>query len=239
MARAGVVSATARRAQGDTGMRHRAHTECNQSSPYEKRHEVRPKPIYDCIKRLFDILVALLCFTVGIPVYIVIAVIIMTDDFGNPFFIQERVGLGGRRFPMVKYRTMYVGSDDCKYDLMEKNEYSSVHFKLTDDPRVTRVGKILRRTYLDEIPQAINLLIGSMTVIGPRPFIPSEQKSLPDDRLRVKPGLSCYWQITDTTKMSYEDQLELDYKYIRERGFLTDLKIIWLTIKYILAGRNC
>ena len=132
-----------------------------------------------------------------------------------------------------------MGADDNKSCLLGKNEYSSVHFKMTDDPRVTRVGKFLRHTSLDEIPQAINLLTGDMTVIGPRPFIPSEQELLPYDRLQVTPGMSCYWQITDTAKMSYEDQLELDYKYIRERGFLIDMKLIWLTIKHILAGRNC
>ena len=122
---------------------------------------------------------------------------------------------------------------------MAENEYDCVHFKMKNDPRITRVGRFLRRTSLDEIPQAINLLTGTMSVIGPRPFIPSEQAQLPDDRLCVKPGLSCYWQITDTTKMGYDEQIELDYKYIRERGIATDLKIILKTIMHIFKGWNC
>ena len=118
---------------------------------------------------------------------------------------------------------------------MTNNEYESVHFKMSDDPRITRVGKFLRRTSLDEAPQALNLLTGSMSVIGPRPFIPEEQAQLPVDRLSVKPGLSCYWQITYTTKMSYENQLELDFWYICERIILMDMKLIGLTHRTIFG----
>ena len=177
--------------------------------------------------------------TVGLPVYIIIAVAIMIDDFGNPFFVQERIGYKGKTFKMIKFRTMKSNADELKSDLMEQNEYESVHFKMKNDPRITRVGKFLRRTSLDEIMQAINLLTGSMSVIGPRAFVKSEQDQLPSDRLCVKPGLSCYWQITDTTKMSDEEQLELDYKYIQERGVLTDIKIIGMTILTVIKGKNC
>ena len=207
--------------------------------------EVRPvpivvekKPVYDFMKRVADILVALVCLTVGLPVYLLIALAVVIDDPGNPLFVQERVGLDGHRFHMVKFRTMFKDAESRKSELIIKNEYESVHFKMEHD-RVTRVGKFLRATSLDEAPQAVNLLLGDMTIIGPRPYIPSEQAQLPDDRLQVKPGLSCYWQITDTAKMSYEDQLELDYRYIRERGVMTDLKIIWKTIKHIFRGGNC
>ncbi len=197
------------------------------------------KPIYEFTKRAFDVVVALLCITIGLPVYLIIILAIVLDDPGNPFFIQERVGLNGRVFRMVKFRTMYRESDAHKADLMAQNEYASVHFKMTNDPRVTRVGRFLRATSLDETTQAINLLLSDMTVVGPRPFIPSEQAQLPDDRLLVKPGLTCYWQITDTTNMSYEEQLELDYKYIRERSIKTDVKLIWKTIMMIFKGENC
>lgn len=201
--------------------------------------EFKPKPVYEFFKRLFDIVVALVCLTAGLPVYIIIAAAIMIDDFGNPFFVQERIGYKGKPFLMVKFRTMYAHSDDLKEELMEQNEYESVHFKLKNDPRITRVGRYLRKRSLDEIMQAVNLLTGSMSIIGPRAFVRSEQEQLPDDRLCVKPGLSCYWQITDTTKLTDEQQLELDYKYIKERGFLTDLKLIFATIKMIFCGGNC
>lgn len=171
--------------------------------------------------------------------YLLIALAIVIDDPGNPLFFQKRVGKDGKVFTMVKFRTMYQNTDSEKENLLIQNEYESVHFKMADDPRVTRVGRLLRRTSLDETPQALNLLTGTMSVVGPRPFIPEEQAQLPIDRLCVKPGLSCYWQIADTTKMSYEEQLELDYRYIREQGVRTDLKIIWMTIKLILCGENC
>ena len=211
----------------------------SENSAPEKRCEVKRKPVYDFTKRAFDIFVALACLTVGLPVYAILILAIEIDDPGNPFFVQERVGLNGRVFKMVKLRTMYRDADSHKTDLMIENEYESVHFKMKNDPRVTRVGKFLRATSLDETPQAINLLLSHMTVVGPRAFVASEQEQLPDDRLLVKPGMTCNWQIADTTKMGYEEQLELDYRYIRERGVWTDVKLIWKTIKHVLKGGNC
>ena len=193
---------------------------------------------YMVVKRIFDMIVALVCLTVGLPVYLLIALAIVIDDFGNPLFIQRRVGKDGRVFRMVKFRTMYRNADQMKEALVLQNECDSVHFKMENDPRITRVGKFLRKTSLDETPQALNILTGSMTVIGPRPFIPSEQAQLPMDRLMVKPGLSCYWQLTNTTKMGIEEQLELDYRYIREMSPGTDLKLIGKTIMMILHGQN-
>ena len=207
------------------------------SSP---RLTMKRKPVYDFFKRVFDILVALICLTVGLPVYLLIALVIVIDDPGNPLFVQKRTGRNGKEFYMVKFRSMRINADKLKSELIRQNEYESgVHFKIENDPRITKVGKFIRATSLDEIPQALNILTGSMTVVGPRPYIPSEQAQLPIDRLCVKPGLSCYWQITDTTKMSNEEQLELDYKYIRERGVMTDFKIIFKTIRMMLKGKNC
>ena len=205
----------------------------------DERVEVKSKPVYDFFKRVFDIVVAIICLTVGLPVYIIISLAIMIDDWGNPLFIQNRVGLNGRVFKMVKFRTMRKDAEQIKVDLAEQNEYKSVHFKMKNDPRVTRVGKFLRATSLDETPQAISLLLSQMTVIGPRAFVPEEQAQLPDDRLKVKPGLSCYWQLEDTAKLSDEEQLELDYRYIRERGILTDLKIIFKTVGVVFSHKNC
>lgn len=133
---------------------------------------------------------------------------------------------------------MYRDADSHKSELKNECE-SDIHFKIKNDPRITKVGRFLRATSLDETPQVINVLLNHMSIVGPRAYIMSEQAQLPDDRLRVKPGLTCYWQITDTTKMSYEEQLELDYKYIRERGIVTDWKIIWHTLEYIVHHSNC
>ena len=200
--------------------------------------EVKRKPIYEFVKRTFDIVVSLLCLTVGLPVYLILILIIVICNPGNPFFVQERVGFNGRIFRMIKFRTMYRGADSHKSELKNECE-SDIHFKIKNDPRITKVGRFLRATSLDEIPQAINVLMNHMSIVGPRAYIISEQAQLPDDRLQVKPGLTCYWQITDTTKMSYGEQLELDYKYIRERGIWTDLKLIGKTIKVVLARKNC
>lgn len=199
---------------------------------------LKKKPVYDFLKRFGDILISLVALTCGLPIFIIIAIVIMLDDFGNPFFMQERIGKDGKAFQMFKFRTMFMNADEMKVNLMEENEYDSVHFKMSNDPRITRVGKFLRKTSLDELPQILNVLLGNMTIIGPRPFVRVEQDQLPGDRLLVKPGLSCYWQITDTVKMSHDEQLELDYKYMRERSIVTDIKIIFETIQLILGAEN-
>ena len=199
---------------------------------------LKKKPVYDFLKRFGDILISLVALTCGLPIFIIIAIVIMLDDFGNPFFMQERIGKDGKAFQMFKFRTMFMNADEMKVNLMAENEYDSVHFKMSNDPRITRVGKFLRKTSIDELPQILNVLLGHMTIIGPRPFVRSEQDQLPSDRLLVKPGLSCYWQITDTVKMSNEDQLELDYKYIRNRSVKTDLEIIWATVMLVVKGLN-
>ncbi len=198
-----------------------------------------PKPIFDFFKRVFDVFASLFCIVVGLPVYLIIAVVIIIDDPGNPFFAQERVGLNGKHYMCLKWRSMYMDAEARKAELAQQNEYDSVHFKMANDPRITRVGHFLRKTSLDETAQFLNILFNDMSFIGPRPFVVKEQDQLPSERLAVKPGLSCYWQITDTTKMSTEEQLELDYKYIRERSVSTDLSLIFKTIMVVFKGKNC
>lgn len=198
-----------------------------------------PKPIFDFFKRVFDVFASLICIVVGLPVYLIIAAVIIIDDPGNPFFAQERVGLNGKHYMCLKWRSMYMDAEARKAELAQQNEYDSVHFKMANDPRITRVGHFLRKTSLDETAQFLNILFNDMSFIGPRPFVVKEQDQLPSERLAVKPGLSCYWQITDTTKMSTEEQLELDYKYIRERSVSTDLSLIFKTVMVVFKGKNC
>lgn len=196
------------------------------------------KPVYDFFKRAFDIVCSLFALIILSPVLLIVAVIIMIDDFGNPFFVQERIGKDLKPFKMIKFRSMYKDAEKRKAELMQHNEYADVHFKMENDPRITKVGNFIRKTSLDELPQLINIVKGDMSIIGPRPFIRVEQEQLPDERLLVKPGLSCYWQISDTAKMTNEEQLELDYKYIRERSFATDIKIIFMTVGVVLGSKN-
>ena len=197
------------------------------------------RPYFDFIKRVGDIVFSSISIVIFFPFALIICLCIMIDDFGNPFFVQKRVGKDGKVFKMFKFRTMYKDADKWKADLSDFNEADGIHFKMTNDPRVTRVGKILRRTSIDELPQLLNVILGRMSIIGPRPFVENEQCQLPDDRLIVKPGLSCYWQLADRDNMPIDDQLELDYKYIRERSVRTDIKIIFLTIKAVIFHENC
>ena len=194
---------------------------------------------YNSVKRVCDIFLSIFALIVLFPFLVIVCICIAADDFGSPFFIQDRVGKDGKVFRMLKFRTMRMNAEDEKKFLEEHNENSGVHFKIKNDPRITRVGKLLRRTSVDELPQLINIIRGEMSIVGPRPFIPEEQSKLPDDRLTVLPGLSCYWQIADRTVLSDEEQLELDYKYIRERSLFIDFKIICRTLGVILRNKNC
>lgn len=196
------------------------------------------KPVYDFFKRVFDVVCSSLALIVLSPLFIVVSIAIMIDDFGNPFFVQERTGKDSKPFQMYKFRSMKNNAENELNELMKFNEYAEVHFKMENDPRITKVGKFIRKTSIDELPQLINVIKGDMSIIGPRPFVPSEQGQLPADRLLVRPGLSCYWQIADTAKMSNEEQLELDYKYIRERSFATDIKMIFRTVGVVFGKKN-
>ena len=163
---------------------------------------------------------------------------IYIDDPGPVIFKQVRIGQNGRKFVLYKFRSMCVNAEELKAQLMSQNIDQGANFKVENDPRITRVGRILRKTSIDELPQLINILKGDMAIIGPRPFIESEEKLLPSDRLLVKPGLSCYWQIGGKNSLSIQEQIELDRKYIRERSLIVDLKIILLTLKFIVHNLN-
>lgn len=200
---------------------------------------IEKRPVYDFLKRAFDIFAAVLGLIVGFPFLLIIALVIYIDDPGNPFFVQTRIGKDGQPFRMIKFRTMYKDAEERKEQLMAQNEYDGVHYKCVKDVRILKSGYFLRRYSLDELPQIINVLLNQMSLIGPRPFVPSEQEQLPLDRLSVKPGLSCYWQLADKRELSDAEQLELDYRYIRERSIKTDFKIIFMTVRMVLGGKNC
>ena len=200
---------------------------------------LQPKPIYEFCKRGMDIACSAAALVVLAPLFAVTALSIVATDFGSPIYTQTRVGKDGKLFRIYKFRSMYLDADERKAALMAQNESQGATFKMKDDPRITKVGAFLRKTSIDELPQLVNILKGDMTIIGPRPFVPDEQDRLPADRLLVKPGLSCYWQIGGGNDLPLEEQIALDRKYIKTRSLWTDVKIIFRTIGHVLGGKNC
>lgn len=197
------------------------------------------KPVYEKVKRIGDVVCSVAALTVLMPVLLITSGLIVLDDFGSPFYTQIRVGKDGKPFKIYKFRSMYCDADARRAELLEKNEGSGATFKMKKDPRITRIGSIIRKTSIDELPQLVNILKGDMSIIGPRPFIPSEQDNLPLDRLSVKPGLSCYWQISGKNELSLAEQIALDRKYLKERSLWTDVKIVLKTIVHVFTGKNC
>ena len=185
-------------------------------------------------KRTFDVIVStiLLLFAI-IPILLVALAIFIDDPHGSPFFKQIRIGRHGEEFYMYKFRTMYVDAEKRKADLMEQNEMDGPVFKMKDDPRITRLGKILRKTSVDELPQFFNVLRGDMSMVGPRPPLPNEVAEYKDYhklRLIVTPGITCDWQIADNRNdIPFDEWVEMDLNYIENRTTLGDLRIIFRT----------
>ena len=194
---------------------------------------------YFFIKRTFDIVSSLCAMIVLSPVFLITALAIKIEDGGPVVFSQEGVGKDGRLFKMYKFRSMYVDAEDRLKELEEKNEADGPVFKIKNDPRITRVGRFIRKYSIDELMQLVNVFKGDMSVIGPRPALPREVAEYDDfakRRLQVKPGLSCYWQVSGRSNIGFDEWMELDVKYINEMSFLTDMKIILLTIPAVLKG---
>lgn len=186
-------------------------------------------------RRTQDIVLSLIALLVLWPFMLLIALIIWIDSPGaSPIFTQTRVGRKGVLFQFRKFRTMEPDAEKRLDELLSRNEMSGPVFKIKDDPRITRVGRFLRKSSLDELPQLFNVLRGDMSIVGPRPALPREVEQYDEyerQRLIVQPGLTCYWQIQPKrNELSFEDWVELDLKYIHERSFVTDWKIILKTV---------
>ena len=169
------------------------------------------------LKRVLDLLLAGLGLVATLPLWLAIVLCIRIDSPGPAIFVQERVGLRGRRFRFYKFRSMYTDAESRLAELEAHNEVSGPVFKMRSDPRVTRVGQILRRTSLDELPQLLNILKGDMSLVGPRPPLPREvEKYTPSDavRLTVKPGLTCLWQVSGRSTVGFEEWMEFDRQYV-------------------------
>ena len=205
--------------------------------PYEKVR-INKDPAYRFFKRAFDIVFSLIALIVSIPFMLIISLIIVIDSPGaSPVYKQKRVGKHGKVFWFYKFRTMVARADDMLDSLLDKNEMNGPVFKIKDDPRITRVGRFLRRTSIDEIPQFWNVLKGDMTIVGPRPPLPREVEQYDEyqlQRLEVKPGLTCYWQVSPKRNdMSFEEWLALDLKYMSERCFKVDMLLILKTVSAV------
>lgn len=206
--------------------------------PYEQVQE--PKN-YLIMKRCIDFIASLLGIFVLLPILFLAAVAIKLDSKGPVLFQQTRVGENGKTFKMIKFRSMQVSAEHLLNDLKEKNEADGPVFKIKNDPRITRVGMILRKTSMDELPQLINVLTGEMSLVGPRPPLPSEviqYTPYQRQRLMVKPGLTCYWQISGRSELSFEEWVDLDLKYIKRRNIWLDIALILLTIPAVLTGKG-
>lgn len=206
------------------------------------RIEVKQNRTYLIVKRAFDIVASLLALAVLSPLFLVLSLVIFLDDpKGSPFFAQTRVGKDGREFRFYKFRSMIVNAEELLDDLIKYNEVDGCVFKIEHDPRITRVGRFIRKTSIDELPQLVNVLKGDMSIVGPRPPLPREVASYTDyqmQRLAVTPGLTCYWQTErHRNDIDFDGRVALDLKYIRERSLWIDLKLIFRTFK-VIFGRQ-
>lgn len=193
-------------------------------------------------KRIIDIV----CATIGLillsPLFLIVAILIKLEDKNGPvIFKQIRVGKDGKEFYMYKFRSMVANAEELKAQLMEKNEATGPVFKMKNDPRVTKVGKFIRKTSIDELPQLFNVLKGEMSLVGPRPPLPDEVAKYTTyemQRLSVIPGLTCYWQVSGRSNLGFDQWIELDLKYIHDRNLLIDLKLILKTILVLFGSKN-
>ncbi|MCI8625945.1 MAG: sugar transferase [Lachnospiraceae bacterium] len=193
------------------------------------------KRLYLRIKRIQDILLSALLLTVLSPFLAFIALAVVFDDpHGSPIFIQTRCGQKGKEFRLYKFRTMYMGAEQRLKELLPYNEMVGPAFKIRNDPRITRLGRLLRASGIDELPQLVNVLKGDMSIVGPRPPLPREvakYTAYQRRRLEVKPGLTCFWQVHPArNSLDFDSWVKLDLRYIKEQSWWLDWKLIFLTV---------
>ena len=209
----------------------------------DKSDLLKKKKLYWFGRRFQDIFFSGLAMIVLFPVMVLTALVVFIDDpHGSPIFCQIRCGRNNKPFKMYKFRSMYYDAEEGLKELIKSNEMDGPAFKMKDDPRITRVGKFIRKTSIDELPQLWNILKGDMSIVGPRPALPREVEQyneLQMQRMYVQPGLTCYWQIQpNRNEISFDDWMALDLKYIEERSFRVDWKIIFLTLKAVICKQG-
>ena len=198
--------------------------------------------LYSVTKRLIDIVGSLCGIILLSPLFLIVAILIKLEDpKGKVFFAQERNGKYPKTFKMYKFRSMVHNAEDLLKDLMDRNEQTGPVFKINDDPRITKVGKVIRRTSIDELPQLFNVLKGDMSLVGPRPPIPHEvdqYNSYQMQRLAVKPGLTCIWQVSGRNNIGFDEWVEMDIEYIKTRNLWLDIKLIFKTVGVLFGDDN-
>ena len=196
---------------------------------------------YFIIKRIIDIIGALSGIILISPVMIIVAIWIKLDSKGPIFFAQNRVGRDGKKFMMYKFRSMCSDAECLLGGLKEENEMSGPMFKMKDDPRITKVGKFVRKTSIDELPQLFNILKGEMSLVGPRPSLPKEVvqfTAFQQQRLIAKPGLTCYWQVRGRSDISFKEWMKMDVEYIEERNTFIDISLIFKTVGVLFGDEG-
>jgi exopolysaccharide biosynthesis polyprenyl glycosylphosphotransferase len=194
--------------------------------------------LYKLSKRLFDVCATMIGIALLSPVFIATAIAIKLDSEGPVFFAQDRLGQKGKYFKMYKFRSMVTNAEKLLKELESQNEVSGHMFKMKNDPRITKIGKLIRKTSIDELPQLFNVLKGNMSLVGPRPPLPREvyeYDKWQDLRLSVRPGITGLWQVSGRNNIGFEEMVHLDLKYIRERSLVYDIKIILKTIPVLLG----
>lgn len=201
-------------------------------------NKLKKQWIYELLKRIFDCLASVIGLIILSPFFLIMAILIKLDDPKGPvFYAQERVGKNEKKFKMFKFRSMVSNADELLQDLIDKNEVTGAMFKLKSDPRITRVGRVIRKYSLDELPQLLNVVSGSMSLVGPRPPLVGEvaQYSKHDlQRLLVKPGCTGMWQVGGRNDVDFDEMVKLDLNYINNRSIWLDLKIIIQTVGVII-----
>ena len=206
------------------------------------RYQTTPARLVELmLKRLMDICVSGLLLFLMAPLFMAVAILIKVTMPGPVFFSQKRVGLNGRRFRMWKFRSMVVDAEARKAPLAKANEMAGPVFKISNDPRITQLGKLLRRTSIDELPQLWNVLVGDMSLVGPRPPLPKEVNQYERWQLRrlsMRPGLTCIWQVSGRNEVSFHEWMEMDLRYIDTWSFVNDLTILARTVPVVITGRG-
>lgn len=204
--------------------------------------KVKDNRVYLFLKRSLDILASLAGLIVLSPLFLIVALAIKIEDpKGSVFFSQQRCGKDNKLFPMYKFRSMVSNAEELLEELKEMNEMDGPVFKIKEDPRITKVGKFIRKTSIDELPQLLNVLKGDMSLVGPRPAIPHEVAEYNEyqiQRLLVKPGLTCIWQVSGRNTIGFDEWVEMDLEYIKTRSFLLDLKLIFKTVGVLFGDEN-
>jgi len=205
------------------------------------KEQMEYRKIYEFLKRTVDIICSLVGLLVLMPILVLVTILVKIESKGPIIFSQDRVGKDGRVFKMYKFRSMVINAEELKEKLANENERTGPMFKIKNDPRITDVGRFIRKTSIDELPQLVNILKGEMTIVGPRPSLPDEVKEFEGwmmKRLNVKPGLTCYWQVSGRNDIEFNEWMELDIKYVQERNILIDAKLILKTFVVLFGDSH-